>query len=87
MTRDQLVQVMLYQLRSLGTQPSPTEESIHSDCLESDDSLSPGGSAAKYRDVVTWTLDRQGYKQVPWPADWMSMSVGALADALLKGGT
>jgi len=87
MTRQQLVDGMLYELRSLGSQASPTEDTIHADCLKSDDSLSPGGSAAKYKDAVTLVLVRQGYKQKAWPANWMSMSVGALADALLKKGT
>lgn len=87
MTREQLVEVMLYQLKSLGTEANPTESSIHAECLKSDDSLSPGGSVAKYRDFVTWTLERQGHKGKIWPENWKSLSVGALADVLLKEGT
>ena len=85
MTRTQLVEVMKYQLEGFNsTGQAVTEDTVHSDVLSDE---GPGTATPKriYKAFVRATLVMNGEDDPAWPADWIDLTVGDLADRLLPG--
>lgn len=84
MTRDQLIDVMIYQLEAFNTTAGAvTKDTVHADILSDD---GPGNATPKriYKSFIraTFALNQAG--DPAWPADWMTYTVEDLADELLS---
>lgn len=84
MTKPQLVEVMLFHLRNLGTCPQVGPDTTLGDCLPTT-SLAGGNSpATMFENTIKWTIKNAGLPVHVWPADWLALTVGALADYLAE---
>lgn len=84
MNREQLVAVMLYQLRAFNrTGTTVSESTVHNTVLSNE---GPGSATPQriYKSFVRATFDLNGVPEPSWPPDWPTMTVGDLASRLLS---
>ena len=85
MTKDQLKNVMEYQLKNFNDEEVPiNNDTIHNQVLSPDDGFSPPTSSQQiYKAFIRWTIRKQNHEDKAWPSHWMDLSVAELADKLI----
>ncbi len=84
MTKPQLVEVMLFHLRNLGTCKHAGPDTVLGDCLPTTSPVGGKAPAEMFKDFIVWTVTNAGYVAVTWPQDWLAMTVQGLAELLAK---
>lgn len=83
MNRQQLVEVMLYQMGAFNRTGIPvTEATVHASVL-TDEGAGTATPQRIYKAFVRASFSLNGASEPSWPPDWTTMSVGALADRLI----
>ncbi|HEY6914180.1 MAG TPA: hypothetical protein VI413_05840 [Paludibacter sp.] len=83
-TIDQLRSVMKFQLNNFNNEGVSIDDStIHSTVLSEDDGFSHVNSVQMYKDVIRFTLLKQGHTLKKWPAYWLSLSVFDLSNQII----
>ncbi len=84
MTIEQLRAVMKFQLDNFNDEGvSISDETIHKDVLSEDDGFAHVNSVQIYKDVIRFTLMKQGHKLKSWPNNWLSLSVSDLSNQII----
>ncbi|HNC30296.1 MAG TPA: hypothetical protein PKX08_09835 [Cyclobacteriaceae bacterium] len=85
MELDQLKAVMIFQLENFNDEEveKVDDDTIHSDVLCEDDGFGHINSVQIYKDVIRFTLVKQGHKLKAWPSNWLEISVAQLAPQIL----
>jgi len=84
MKNDELRQVMRFHLDSFDTAETVIDDdTIHNTILKENDGFGPSNSKNIYKLAVMMTLKKQNKRAKKWPANWMEISVGDLADSIL----
>jgi hypothetical protein len=84
MTIEQLKNVMKFQLDNFNDEGvSIGDDTIHKDVLSEDDGFAHVNSVLIYRDVIRFTLMKQGHKLKKWPGNWLNLSVSDLSELII----
>lgn len=84
MTIEQLKTVMKFQLDNFNDEGVMIgDETIHKDVLSEDDGFAHVNSMQIYKDVIRFTLMKQGHKIKKWPEHWMDLTVEDLANQII----
>jgi len=80
-----MTKIMLYELESFNDEGVElSETTVHNEVLSDDDGFGSATSKNIYRSSIRWVLAKNGYKDLPWPSNWMEWSVADLAEKLLN---
>lgn len=60
-----------------------TDDTVHNEILSESDGFEDVHSQSIYKDVIRWTIRRNGNEDKKWPPDWINMSVRDLASKLV----
>lgn len=84
LTVSQIIKICLYYLAAFNDeQVELSESTIHNKVLSENDGITSATSSKRiYKALVTWALAANNHPIKPWPADWMTISVAALAEKL-----
>ena len=83
-TIEQLREVMRFQLENFNDEGVKIDDdTIHSCVLSEDDGFAHVNSMQIYKDVIRFTLMKQGQKLVTWPSNWMTLSVAELSTQII----
>lgn len=84
MTLDQLKSIMKFQLKNFNDEGiSINDRTIHDDVLDEKDGFGQVNSVKLYKDVIRFTLIRQGHEDRQWPGDWLQHTVEQLAEKII----
>lgn len=84
MTLDQLKSIMKFQLKNFNDEGvSINDQTIHDDVLDEKDGFGQVNSVKLYKDVIRFTLIRQGHEDKAWPGDWLQHTVEQLAEKII----
>lgn len=84
MTVEQLRSVMKFQLSNFNDEGVEiNDDTIHGDVLSEDDGFAHVNSVQIYKDVIKFTLLKQGHKLKNWPTNWLEMSVFNLSNEII----
>jgi len=85
MTKETLVQVMLYQLEAFNrTGLWIDSKTIHNTIIADDDGLTASiSSASLYKAFVQYSIVKSGLNKKKWPTNWIKLPVNDLAGNLL----
>lgn len=82
-SQDQLVEVMIFQLKNFSTDPDSVDENtIHKDVL-TEEGFGTATPKRIYKAFIRFTLIHNGNGDPPWPQNWMDLSVRELAEKLI----
>jgi hypothetical protein len=84
-TKQQLIEVMLFHLRNLGTCPQVGSDARLKDCLSTTSAVGGNSPAAMFKNAIDWTIKNAGLAVHEWPSCWLDLTVDALAAGLLSG--
>jgi hypothetical protein len=84
LTKQQLVEAMLYELGAFKPGAALNEQTRHNEVLSPDSDFGPSNPMRLYEGAVRSTLVMNGGKDKAFPKCWLTMTVGELADYLLK---
>ena len=84
MTLEQLKEVMKFQLNNFNDEGVEiNDQTVHKSVLNEDDGFGHVNSVQIYKDVIKFTLMKQGHRLKVWPNNWLDLSVEELAIKLL----
>lgn len=84
MTIEQLKEIMKFQLRNFDDEGVEiNDETIHNTVLKTDDGFGQVNSVRLYKDVIRFTLIKQGHEDKPWPNNWLDLNVQDLAESII----
>jgi len=85
LTIDQLRQIMKFQLANFNDEGvAISDNTIHSDVLSENDGFAHVNSVQLYKNVIQFTLLKQGNGHKNWPDYWLSLSVADLSNQIIK---
>lgn len=81
---ESLKEVMEFHLSNFNDeQVEITEDTVHSEVVSMTDGYPGTRSAQIYKNLVRWTINKNGDEVKEWPEDWLGQSVKALASVLV----
>lgn len=84
MTIEQLREVMKFQLKNFNDENETiNNDTIHKNVLSEDDGFSHVNSVQLYKDVIRFTLKKQGHTLKTWPSHWLNLSVSDLSNQII----
>lgn len=84
MTIEQLKNVMKFQLDNFNDEGvTVNDDTLHKEVLNEEDGFGHVNSVQIYKDVIRFTLMKQGHKLKKWPEQWLEMSVADLSDQII----
>ncbi len=83
-TIDQLRQIMKFQLGNFNDEGvNINDDTIHDTVLSTDDGFAHVNSVEMYKNVIQFTLIKQGNGLKNWPDYWLSLSVADLSNQII----
>ena len=84
MTIEQLKEVMKFQLTNFNDEGVKiNDDTVHNTILKTDDGFDHVNSVQLYKDVIRFTLIKQGLQDKAWPNNWLDLNVQQLAEILI----
>lgn len=84
MTLEQLRDIMKFQLMNFNDEEVIiNNDTLHKEVLNEEDGFGHVNSVQIYKDVMRFTLMKQGHKLKKWPEQWLELSVADLSELII----